>query len=105
MSFWATMSEPGLEICWAAVDANGESWLFTAMDQETGQEGWRRYGSSSLDPYLPWGNAVLDYPLSFRGVLLPKSPWSPATKGTLCVDDIVARLLVAGSEVERLRKQ
>jgi len=105
MSFWAKMSEPALEICWAAVDANGESWLFTAATQETGENGWRRFGSTALDPYSPWGDAVLDYPLGFHRIVLPKSPWSQVTRGTLCVDDIVARLLVAGSEVARLKKR
>ena len=55
-----------------------------------------------MDPYFPNRNALLDYPLTFQCVYLTRQTWSKPTQGTMLVDDIVARLLVAASEVDGL---
>ena len=51
---------------------------------------------------MPTGDMVLDYPLAFRSVFVARRSWSKADKGVLCVDDIVARLLVANSEADKI---
>jgi len=104
LSFWAKTTEPNVELRWAIMDAGDEHWNYYAPVLETGADGWRRYGSSTVDSYFPNRDAVLDYPLTFHSVYVTRQPWSKAEKGTLFVEDIVARLLVANSEADRLRR-
>ncbi|MEN6549459.1 MAG: hypothetical protein ABFE07_25720 [Armatimonadia bacterium] len=105
MAFWAKCSEPNLELRWSLMDANKEHWTFPALGQEAGQDGWRRYGSTTLDGYFPNLDAVLDYPIHFAPIFVTRSPWSKADKGVLYVDDVVAKLLVARSEAGKLQGQ
>ena len=105
INFWAKASEPNCEICCAVLDAEApkrEDWNWSTVVVETSADGWRRHVALFADPYFPNRNAVFDYPLSFASVYINRRPWSPANAGTLCVDDIVARLIVSGSEAEKL---
>jgi len=103
LSFWAKATEPDAELRWAVYDEEGEHWNYRAPVLETGPDGWRRHGSSMIDPYFPGRNALLEYPLTFHCIYVCREPWGNAEQGTLYVDDIVARLLVANSEAERVR--
>ena len=96
-SFWAKCTEPNVELRWSLFDSKDEHWTYPALVQETGPDGWTKYGSETLDGYFPNRAAVLDYPLHFASVFVTRSPWSKAEKGTLFVDDISARLLVSES--------
>jgi len=102
VSFWAKCTEPNTELRWTMLDQEEEEWTFSAPVLETGQNGWRRHGSSTVDPYFPTDNALLDYPLTFGWASVIREPWSNAQQGTLYIDDIVARVMVAKSEVEEL---
>lgn len=103
MSFWAKCSEPNVELRWSLEDETEEMWTFFAPVLERGEDGWARRGSGLLDPYPTHDDAVLNYPLNFLAIWVMRNPWSRANSGTLVVDDIVARLLVANSEVEQLK--
>jgi hypothetical protein len=91
VEFRAKVSEPGVELRWAL-----------ALEGEAGD--WQRRGSTTVDPFAPTGDCLAQYPLTFDSVLIARSPWAKAEKGTLVVDDIVARLLVSGSEAQRLQQ-
>lgn len=104
MSFWGKCSEPGVEIRWSLEDEDEELWTWNAPVVERGQNGWARYASAAIDPYPTHMDAVLDYPLHFLAIWVTHSPWSKAQGGSLMVDDIVARLLVANSEVGQLEE-
>jgi len=103
VSFWAKGTEPNVELRWTMLDQEEEEWTFSAPVLETGENGWRRHGSSTLDPYFPTDNALLDYPLIFGWASVIREPWSNAQQGTLYIDDIVARLIVAKSEVAEVQ--
>jgi hypothetical protein len=103
VSFWAKCTEPNVELRWTMLDQEEEEWTFSAPVLETGENGWRRYRSSTVDPCFPTDNALLDYPLTFGWASVIREPWSNAQQGTLYIDDIVARILVAKSEVDELQ--
>ena len=103
ISFWAKLAETHVEVRWGVHDVEGEHWVFLAEQKEKGEDGWARYACSTVDPYFPNGNVVFDYPLQFHSVFLARAPWSTASGGTIMIDDIVASLLVAGSEAESLQ--
>jgi Tol biopolymer transport system component len=74
-------------------DSRGETWQFS-FGQIT-HTGWQQM-TAYLDPSQPWPaghidgpeNKALDYPISFRALVLDDVPDSYAGKGTIYIDDL-----------------
>lgn len=76
-------------------DAEGETWQFTFGKIE--HSGWQRM-TAYLDPTEAWpvthidgpDNGVLDYPISFTGLVLDDVPDGYVGNGTIYIDDLTS---------------